>query len=200
MTLAARMLATVLEVLDTTIVNVALPHVMGHLGATLDEISWVVSGYIVSNVMIIPMTGWLQSRFGRKRYLTGSVLLFTAASALCGASSSLEELVVFRVLQGIGGGALLSTSQAVIVETFPARRQALGQSIFGRGGRVGPSLGPTLGGWITDTYSWRWIFYVNLPLGGVAALLCAIYLKDPPHLRERTQAATKIDYPGIALL
>ena len=199
MTLTALMLATVLEVLDTTIVNVALPHVMGHLGATLDEISWVVSGYIVSNVMIIPMTGWLQTRFGRKRYLTGSVLLFTAASALCGASSSLGELVVFRVLQGIGGGALLSTSQAVIVETFPAKRQALGQSIFGLGVMVGPSLGPTLGGWITDTYSWRWIFYVNLPLGSLAALLCAIYLKDPPHLRER-KTLTPVDYPGIALL
>jgi DHA2 family multidrug resistance protein len=199
MTLAALMLATVLEVLDTTIVNVALPHMMGHLGATLDEISWVVSGYIVSNVMIIPMTGWLQTRFGRKRYLTGSVLLFTTASALCGASSSLGELVVYRVLQGIGGGALLSTSQAVIVETFPARRQALGQAIFGLGVMVGPSLGPTLGGWITDTYSWRWIFYVNLPLGGLAALLCAIYLKDPPHLGER-KAAGSVDYIGIALL
>jgi MFS transporter, DHA2 family, multidrug resistance protein len=199
MTLAALMLATVLEVLDTTIVNVALPHVMGHLGATLDEISWVVSGYIVSNVMIIPMTGWLQSRFGRKRYLTASVLLFTTASALCGASSSLGELVVFRVLQGIGGGALLSTSQAVIVETFPARRQALGQSIFGLGVMVGPSLGPTLGGWITDAYSWRWIFYVNVPLGALAALLCAVYLKDPPHLSER-KAVSPVDYVGIALL
>ena len=192
------MLAAILEIIDTSIVNVALPDMMGNLGATIDEIGWVVTGYIISNVIIIPMTSWLSSRFGRKRYLTSSILLFTAASALCGTARSLEELVLFRVIQGLGGGALLATAQAVMIETFPPSQQGVGQAIFGVGAMLGPSLGPTLGGWITDDFSWPWIFYVNVPLGLLAAALCATYLEDPEHMRGRKDL--RVDYPGIALL
>jgi len=198
MTVFAVMLATLLEIIDTSIVNVALPEMMGNLGATVDEIGWVVTGYIVSNVIIIPMTNWLATRFGRKRYLTGSVLLFTAASVLCGQATSLEELVVFRIIQGLGGGALLATAQSVMIESFPPSKQGIGQAIFGVGAMIGPSLGPTLGGFIVDQSSWPWIFYINLPLGLLAAALCAIYLKDPPHLTGRRDL--NVDVPGIALL
>ena len=159
----------------------------------------MVTGYIVSNVIIIPMTSWLSSRFGRKRYITSSILLFTAASALCGIASSLPELVVFRVIQGLGGGALVATAQTVMVESFPPSRQGIGQGLFGVGAMLGPSLGPTLGGWITDNYSWPWVFYINVPLGLLAAALCALYLENPPfeHMRR---SARSVDYPGIALL
>ncbi|HVH20147.1 MAG TPA: DHA2 family efflux MFS transporter permease subunit [Myxococcota bacterium] len=206
MVLCAVMLAMILELIDTSIVNVALPEMMGNLGATIDEIGWVVTGYIVSNVIVIPMTPWLSNRFGRKRYTTASILLFTAASALCGLSTSLPELVFFRVLQGLGGGALISTAQTVMVESFPPSRQGLGQGLFGMGAMLGPSLGPTLGGWITDEFSWPWVFYINLPLGLLAAALCALYLENPPHERMRRAAregsfrTLKVDWPGIALL
>ena len=156
------MLALVLEILDSSIVNVALPSMMGNLGATVDEISWVVTSYIIANVIVIPMTSWLAGRFGRRRYFVGSILLFTAASFLCGFSRTLPELVIFRVIQGIGGGALMSTSQSIMMETFPPQRQGSGQALFGMGATLGPSLGPTLGGWITNQWSWPWIFYVNI--------------------------------------
>jgi MFS transporter, DHA2 family, multidrug resistance protein len=194
----AVMLATILEIIDTSIVNVALPDMMGNLGATVDEIGWVVTGYIISNVIVIPMTSWLSSRFGRKRYLTTSILIFTAASALCGTATSLGELVAFRVMQGLGGGALLATAQSVMIESFPPSRQGVGQAIFGVGAMIGPSLGPTLGGWITDNLSWPWVFFINVPLGLLAATLCALYLHDPPHLVGRRDM--RVDYPGIALL
>ena len=198
MVLFAVMLAMILELIDTSIVNVALPDMMGNLGATIDEIGWVVTGYIISNVIVIPMTSWLSNRFGRKRYITTSILIFTAASALCGISSSLGELVFFRVIQGLGGGALISTAQTVMVETFPPSRQGLGQGLFGVGAMLGPSLGPTLGGWITDNFSWPWVFYINVPLGLLAAALCAVYLDDPLH--QRVRRAMRVDYAGIALL
>jgi DHA2 family multidrug resistance protein len=169
---------------------------MSNLGATVDEASWIVTSYIIANVTIIPMTSWLASRFGRRRYLTFSILLFTAASALCGLSTSLWELVLFRTLQGIGGGALLSSGQALMVEIFPPARQGTGQAIFGVGATLGPSLGPTLGGWLTDNFSWPWIFYVNLPLGLLAAFLIFNYLPTYRHARR----AEGIDWIGIALL
>ncbi len=190
------MLAVLLELIDTSIVNVALPDMMSNLGATVDEASWIVTSYIIANVTIIPMTSWLASRFGRRRYLTFSILLFTAASAWCGLSTSLWELVLFRTLQGIGGGALLSSGQALMVEIFPPARQGTGQAIFGVGATLGPSLGPTLGGWLTDNFSWPWIFYVNLPLGLLAAFLIFNYLPTYRHARK----AEGVDWIGIALL
>ena len=163
------MLALILEILDSSIVNVALPSMMGNLGATVDEISWVVTSYIIANVIIIPMTSWLAGRFGRRRYFVGSILIFTAASFLCGLATTLPQLVIFRVIQGLGGGALMSMSQSIMMETFPPRQQGMGQAVFGMGVTLGPSLGPTLGGWITNAWSWPWIFYVNIPLGLLAA-------------------------------
>lgn len=192
------MLAVVLEILDTSIVNVALPSMMGNLGATVDEISWVATSYIVANVIVIPMTSWLAARFGRRRYFVGSIVLFTIASFLCGAARTLEELVLFRVIQGLGGGALLAVGQSVLIETFPAQKQGTGQAIFGVGAMLGPSLGPTLGGWITDRWSWPWIFYVNIPLGIAAALLCWSYLPSPRAGTLRRAPTT--DWAGIALL
>jgi DHA2 family multidrug resistance protein len=190
------MLALLLEILDSSIVNVALPSMMGNLGATVDEISWVVTSYIIANVIVIPMTSWLAGRFGRRRYFVGSILLFTAASFLCGFASTLPELVVFRVIQGMGGGALMSMSQSIMMETFPAGRQGMGQALFGMGATLGPSLGPTLGGWITNQWSWPWIFYVNIPLGLLAAALCWSYLVEPRYARRTATT----DWLGIVLL
>ena len=189
-------LAAVLELIDTSIVNVAIPHMMGNLGATLDEISWVSTGYIIANVIVIPMSGWLSAYFGRKRYLTGSILLFVAASFFCGAATSLGGLIFWRVVQGIGGGALLSTAQATLFESFPPEEAGIGQAMFGVGVMVGPTLGPTLGGWIVDNYNWPWIFYINIPLGILAALMVYTYVHDAEH-QER---ADRIDVLGFMLL
>ncbi|MDQ6830789.1 MAG: DHA2 family efflux MFS transporter permease subunit [Gemmatimonadota bacterium] len=189
-------LAAVLELIDTSIVNVAIPDMMGNLGATLDEIAWVSTGYIIANVIVIPMSGWLSAYFGRRRYLAGSIMLFVAASFFCGAATSLVGLVFWRVIQGIGGGALLSTAQSTLFEAFPPREQGIGQAIFGVGVMVGPTLGPTLGGWIIDNYSWPWIFYINVPLGILAAILVMTYVRNAAH-QER---ADSIDVFGIVLL
>jgi DHA2 family multidrug resistance protein len=192
------MLAVVLEILDVSIVNVALPLMRGNLGATIDEISWVATAYIIANVIVIPMTSWLSGRFGRRNYFVGSIILFTFASFLCGAARTLPQIVAFRVLQGMGGGALLAVAQALIVETFPAERQGTGQAIFGMGAMLGPSLGPTLGGWITEQWSWSWIFWVNVPLGIVAAILCWTYLprSQPGSIRR----GGRVDWVGVAAL
>ncbi|HEY6829881.1 MAG TPA: DHA2 family efflux MFS transporter permease subunit [Gemmatimonadaceae bacterium] len=189
-------LAAVLELIDTSIVNVAIPHMMGNLGATLDEISWVSTGYIIANVIVIPMSGWLSAYFGRKKYLTGSILIFVGASFFCGAATSLGGLVFWRVVQGLGGGALLSTAQATLFEAFPPHEVGIGQAMFGVGVMVGPTLGPTLGGWIVDNYNWPWIFYINVPLGIVAAIMVMTYIHDAEH-QER---AEKIDVLGFLLL
>ncbi len=189
-------LASLLQVIDASIVNVALPDMMGNLGASLDEIAWVSTGYILASVIVIPLTGWLGSFFGRKRYFVGSVLLFTAASFMCGASHSLGALIFWRIVQGIGGGALMTTSQVVLLEAFPRKEAGTAMALFGLGVMVGPTLGPTLGGWITDNYNWPWIFYINVPLGIIAALMIAEYVHDSPHHRR----APSVDYTGIALL
>jgi len=189
-------LAAVMELIDTSIVNVAIPHMMGNLGATLDQITWVSTGYIIANVVVLPITGWLSALFGRRRYLAGSIALFTIASFFCGNSHSLVELVSFRILQGLGGGALLSTAQAVLYEVFPPEEYGIAMAIFGMGIMVGPTLGPTLGGYITDTWSWPWIFFINIPFGIVAFLLSATYIGDSRH----AQKVGRIDYVGLLLL
>ncbi len=190
-------LASMLELIDTSIVNVALPHMMGNLGATLEEIAWVSTGYIVANVIVLPLTPWLADRFGRRNYYVGSIVLFTIASFFCGNATSLEGLVMWRVIQGIGGGALIATAQAIMFDIFPIHERGIGMAIFGIGVMVGPSLGPTLGGWITDNYNWPWIFYINLPLGILAALLCWRLVPEPS---QRVQRSASVDWLGIALL
>lgn len=188
--------AAILEVLDTTIVNVALPQMSGNLGATREEIGWVSTGYILSNVVVLPMTAWLSSRFGRKRYLAGSILLFLIASFFCGTSHSLAELVFWRIIQGSGGAALLSTAQATLREIFPREQQGTVQSLYVLGVIVAPTIGPTIGGWITDNYSWPWVFFVNLPIGLISMAIVLAFLGDSRHKVN----STRVDFPGILLL
>ena len=170
--------SAVLEVMDTTIVNVALPRMSGNFGATLDEIAWVSTGYILSNVVVLPMTAWLSLRIGRKRYLSLSIAAFVAASFLCGLSHSLVEIVFFRILQGGAGAALISTAQATLTEIFPAGQQSMVQGLFGLGLGVGPAIGPLIGGWLTDNYSWNWCFFINIPIGIAALALVGLFLQD----------------------
>ena len=189
-------LASVLELLDTSIVNVAIPHMMGNLGATLDQIAWVSTGYIVANVIILPITGWLSAYFGRRRYFAGSIALFTIASFMCGNASSLGALIFWRIIQGLGGGALLSTSQAILYEEFPREEYGTAMAIFGVGVMVGPTLGPTVGGWITDMYGWPWIFYINIPFGMLALALTMSFINDSQH----QQKVSRVDWLGLGLL
>ena len=192
----AVVLAALMQVIDSSIVNVALPDMMGNLGASLDEIAWVSTGYILASVIVIPLTGWLGEFFGRKRYFVGSIIIFTVSSFLCGASHSLGELVFWRIIQGLGGGALMTVSQAVLFESFPRKEAGTAMALFGLGVMVGPTIGPTLGGWLTDNYGWPWIFYINIPLGILAAVMIIGYVHDP----EGQQRPPWIDYIGIALL
>ncbi|HZP41716.1 MAG TPA: DHA2 family efflux MFS transporter permease subunit [Candidatus Binatia bacterium] len=191
------MLGTILEVLDTSIVNVALPHMQGAFSASVDEITWVLTSYLVANGIVIPMTGWLSGRFGRKRYFITSIVVFTVASMFCGAAPDLRTIVLFRIVQGLGGAAMLPSSQAILMETFPPDEQAIAMATWGVGLMVAPVVGPTLGGWITDTYSWRWCFYINLPFGLIATLMASRFLEEPPHAQARRTAP---DWLGIALL
>src|ERR671933_130026 len=192
----AVVLAALMQVIDSSIVNVALPDMMGNLGANLDEIAWVSTGYILASVIVTPLTGFLGALFGRKRYFVGSIIIFTAASFLCGASHSLGALVLWRIVQGVGGGALMTVSQAVLFESFPREEAGMAMALFGVGVMVGPTIGPTLGGWLTDNHGWPWIFYINLPVGVLAAVMIAAYVHDPEE--QRKPAA--IDYSGILLL
>jgi len=189
-------LASVLELLDTSIVNVAIPHMMGTLGATLDEIAWVSTGYIVANVIILPITGWLSAYFGRQRYFAGSIALFTVASFFCGNAHTLIGLVIWRIIQGLGGGALLSTSQAILYEEFPREEYGTAMAIFGMGVMVGPTLGPTFGGYITDAFGWPWIFYINIPFGILAFALTLSFIRDSQHQEK----ARRVDFLGLVLL
>ena len=195
------MLATFMEVLDTTVVNVSLPNIAGNLSAGIDESTWVLTSYLVSNAIILPMGGWFSMLFGRKRFFMLCVVLFTVSSFLCGLATSLPLLIVFRVMQGLGGGALQPVSQAILVESFPREKQGMAMAIFGMGVVVAPVIGPTLGGWITDNYSWRWIFFINIPIGILAVLLTAALVFDPPYLVRRSfRDGLKIDYMGLGLL
>jgi len=192
----AVVLAALMQVIDSSIVNVALPDMMGNLGASLDEIAWVTTGYILASVIVIPLTGWLGQLFGRKRYFVGSIIVFTAASFFCGASHTLGLLIFWRIVQGIGGGALMTVSQAVLFEAFPPEEAGMAMALFGVGVMVGPTIGPTLGGWLTDNYGWPWIFYINIPVGIFAAVMIAAYVHD----RADQKRPGRIDYVGIALL
>lgn len=189
-------LAAMMELLDTSIVNVAISQIMGNLGATLEEVTWVSTGYIVANVIVLPLSGWFSNRFGRRNYFMGSIVLFIVSSFFCGNASSLTALVFWRILQGLGGGGLISTAQSTIFEVFPARELGTGMAIFGMGIMMGPTLGPTVGGFITYHVNWPWIFYINLPIGLVALLLANNLLPDSRFHRP----VTRVDWTGIALL
>src|SRR5215471_5993512 len=195
------MLATFMEVLDTSVANVALPHIAGNLSASVDEATWVLTSYLVSNAIILPMGGWFSMLIGRKRFFMLCVALFTVASLLCGVAPTLGALIVFRVLQGIGGGALQPMSQAILVESFPREKHGMAMAVYGMGVVVAPIIGPTLGGWLTDNYSWRWIFLINLPFGILSLALTAWLIHDPPYLvRKSLGRGLRIDYIGFGLL
>ncbi len=191
------MLPTFIEVMDTSVVNVSLPHIQGSMNAGVDEVTWVLTSYLVSNAIIIPITGWLSSVFGRKRYLIFSLALFTGSSILCGAAPSLEVLILARILQGLGGGGLQPLSQAILLETFPRREHGMAMAVFGMGVVMAPILGPVVGGWITDQWSWRWVFYINLPAGILAVALAMLFIRDPHYIKREV---VKIDKWGLALL
>ena len=195
------MLSTFMEVLDTSIANVALPHIAGNLSSGIDESTWVLTSYLVSNAIVLPLTGWFSRIFGRKRFYMGCVLTFLISSLLCGIAPSLPLLVLFRVLQGAGGGGLQPVSQAILVESFPREKQGMAMAVYGMGVVVAPIIGPTLGGWITDNYSWRWIFFINIPVGLLSLLLTSALIHDPPHLSgNKNGGRVRIDYIGLGLL
>lgn len=194
----AVMAATFMEILDTSVANVALPHIAGNLSATTEESTWVLTSYLISNAIVLPITGWLGLRFGRKRVLGLCIGIFTVASVLCGLAPDLTFLIIARIFQGIGGGAMLPISQAILLESFPPAKRGVAMAVFAMGVVVAPILGPTLGGWITDNYSWRWIFYINLPVGIFAVLMVQAVVEDPPYIRDAK--AEKIDAIGFALL
>jgi DHA2 family multidrug resistance protein len=194
----AVMLATFMEVLDTSIASVALPYIAGNLGATRDQATWVLTSYLISNAVVLPASAWFSRLFGRKRFLIGCVITFTVASFFCGVAANLGMLVVARVLQGAGGGALQPLSQAIMLESFPPAKRGMAMAMFGVGVVVAPILGPTLGGWLTDNYSWRWAFYINLPIGVLATFLISLLVEDPPYIRAAK--ATRIDAIGFGFL
>jgi MFS transporter, DHA2 family, multidrug resistance protein len=191
------MLATFMEVLDTTVVNVSLPHIAGSLSVTIDEATWALTSYLVANAIILPMTGWLASVFGRKNLLMISVVGFTVASFLCGLAPTLGTLIFFRIVQGATGGALQPLSQAVLLESFPPEDRGKAMGLWGLGVVVAPILGPVLGGWLTDSYSWRWVFYINIPVGIASLVMTKLFIFDPPYLSREKR---KIDYWGIGML
>jgi DHA2 family multidrug resistance protein len=197
-------MATFMEVLDTSIANVSLKHIAGNLSASLEESTWVLTSYLVSNAVVLPLSGWLSNRMGRKRFYMTCVLLFTVSSALCGLAPSLGWLVFFRVLQGVGGGGLQPSEQAILVDTFQPAKRGMAMAVYGMAVLVAPILGPTLGGWITDNYSWRWIFLINIPVGCLSLLLSSIVLEDPPYLKAQRAAQRgrpfRVDYIGLGLL
>ena len=176
--------SAVMEVLDTSVVNVSLPHIAGSLSATTDEATWVLTSYLVANAIILPMSGWLAIYFGRKRMLLTVVTGFTVSSLLCGLAPTLPMLILFRVMQGVTGGGLQPLSQAVLLGEFPPQERGKAMALFGLGIMTAPILGPTLGGWITDTYSWRWIFYINLPVGIASLIMISMFVTDPPYMQR----------------
>ncbi|HVN80101.1 MAG TPA: DHA2 family efflux MFS transporter permease subunit [Terriglobia bacterium] len=193
----AVMFGTFMEVLDTTVVNVSLPHIAGSLSASIDEATWVLTSYLVANAIILPITGWLANYFGRKRLLMMSVTGFTVSSFFCGFATSLPMLIVFRVIQGTAGGALQPISQAVLLESFPTEQRGRAMGFWGLGIVVAPILGPVLGGWLTDSYSWRWVFYINIPVGIACIIMTKLFIFDPAYIRRKSGS---VDYWGIGML
>src|SRR5271167_4620683 len=196
----AVMLGATLEVLDTSIVNVSLPHMQGSFSASRDEVTWILTSYIVANGIMIPLTGWISARFGRKRYFLLSVVVFVIASGLCGAAHTLVQMVIFRLIQGAAGAAMIPSSQAIMMETFPPEEQGLAMAMWGVGLMAAPVLGPTLGGWITDNWNWRWNFYINLPIGTLAAVMVFWFVHDPAYLKVKQGVKRPVDYLGILYL
>ncbi|HTT22280.1 MAG TPA: DHA2 family efflux MFS transporter permease subunit [Candidatus Sulfotelmatobacter sp.] len=193
-------LATFMEVLDTSIANVSLPHIAGSLSAGQDESTWVLTSYLVSNAIVLPLSGWLSSIIGRKNFYMGCVMLFTLSSFLCGLAPNLGVLILCRVLQGIGGGGLQPSEQAILADTFPPAKRGMAFAIYGVAVVTAPAIGPTLGGWITDNFSWRWIFFINIPVGILSLLLTSRLIQDPPYFRRRKLAETHIDYVGLGFV
>lgn len=192
------MTATFMVVLDSSVANVALPHIAGSLSASTDEATWVLTSYLVSNAIMLPATGWITRRIGRRRLLMLSIVLFTVASMLCGMAINMPMLILARILQGVGGGGMQPLAQSILLESFPPAEHGKAMAVYGTGIVVAPVIGPTLGGWITDSYSWRWIFYINLPVGVLAFFLASLFIEDPPYLRVKFQG--KIDALGFGLM
>jgi len=194
----AVMAGTFMEIVDTTVVNVALPQIAGSLAASVDETTWILTAYLVSNAIILPITGWLSALFGRKRFLILCMALFTVSSMLCGMATSLGMLIIFRIIQGVGGGALQPISQAILLETFPVQERGMAMAIWGIGVIIAPIVGPVMGGWVTDNLTWRWAFYINLPVGLLSLILTWLFIFDPDYIRR--QRAGSIDYWGLGFL
>ena len=193
-------LATFMEVLDTSIANVALPHIAGSLGGSQDEATWVLTSYLVASAIILPISGWLANRFGRKRFYMTCVAIFTIFSFLCGLAHSLPFLIVARVLQGLGGGGLATSEQAILADTFPIEKRGQAFAVYGMAVVVAPAIGPTLGGWITDNLDWHWIFFINIPVGLISLLLTNRLVEDPPYLQERRLRPGPMDALGLGLV
>jgi MFS transporter, DHA2 family, multidrug resistance protein len=191
------MLPTLIQIIDSSVVNVALDHIRGSLSAGIDEATWAITIYIVASAIVIPITGWLSRIIGRKLYLNISLVLFTISSLLCGLAWNIQSLCIFRVFQGLGGGGLQPLSMAILLETFPRREHGMAMAIYGMGIGFGPIAGPLMGGWITDNWSWHWIFFINIPIGIISMIMVMLFIEDPPYMK-RTRM--KIDYPGIILI
>ena len=190
-----------MEVLDTSIANVALPHIAGNLSATIDESTWVLTSYLVSNAIMLPLSGWFSMLLGRKRFFIICVAIFTVASFLCGLAPNIGTLVFLRIIQGAGGGAMQPLAQSILVENFAPSKRGMAMAVYGMGVVVAPIVGPTLGGWITDNYSWRWIFYINIPVGMLSIFLTTLLVHDPPFfVRKSFKTGLRIDYIGLGLL
>jgi MFS transporter, DHA2 family, multidrug resistance protein len=193
-------LATFMEVLDTSVANVALPHIAGSLSASNEEATWVLTSYLVSNAIVLPMSGWFSELIGRKRFYMSCVALFTISSFMCGLAPSLSMLILFRILQGAGGGGLQPSEQAILADTFPPRQRGMAFAVYGMAVVLAPAIGPTLGGWITDNFAWRWIFFVNIPVGILSLILTGRLISDPPYMRRAKRKTFRIDYIGLGLL
>ena len=193
-------LATFMEVLDTSIANVALPHIAGSLGASQDEATWVLTSYLVSSAIVLPISGWLSNRFGRKRFYMSCVVVFTVCSLLCGLAPTLPILILARILQGAGGGGLAPSEQAILADTFPVEKRGQAFAVYGMAVVVAPAIGPTLGGWITDNFNWHWIFFINLPIGLISLYLSNRMVEDPPQLKAKSHTKSPVDFTGLALV